>query len=502
MPPNKPVRRLVHHSRLAPGPQPQNWRHPELQSRPGPRIRAGRRPRLYPLPPCSRQGSSLSIPAPSPPSPLPSPPLPQTSGEPCTSSRSSECLTPHPRFRPPPRPSPPSPGVSIPNAPAAPSPSLGSPSPGPAGSLALEPRAVSTLRRSPASQIYIWRPLLPPVPRNFWKVGKASGGRPGSTKKSQRPPPNRPGSRPLPLRTLLAPGSYCPPRRTGRGSGDPRREAARDRTTCGAHGRPRLSADSGPLWSWRAGRGGGSADHWAVGDAGLQGPASREEPPPGPTLCAQATFLPASLSLQRLCLSGSSPPGWKLNWVPLHAPSSVSFPLLCLSGEGSGVGRQLPCSSAVYLEHLGASSTSVTGPEVERDGPDSVRDPPRGKPWSDRGRDTSRTSGGLAGPGGVHRRENPGCPPSNMLCDPKPGTFFFWASAPLAVNCDVKSFLASLPSLSLSVSLSPWSPCPLPVWSPPTGSRSHYQLLSPRPPTADSLLSSEPSGGILFCSRC
>lgn len=48
-------------------------------------------------------------------------------------------------------------------------------------------------------------PHLPPVPRNFWKVGKASGGRPCLAKKSQRPPPNHPGFRPLLLQAVSRP---------------------------------------------------------------------------------------------------------------------------------------------------------------------------------------------------------------------------------------------------------------------------------------------------------
>lgn len=258
MPPNKPVRRLVHHSRLAPGPQPQNWRHPELQSRPGPRIRAGRRPRLYPLPPCSRQGSSLSIPAPSPPSPLPSPPLSQTSGEPCTSSRSSECLTPHPRFRPPPRPSPPSPGVSIPNAPAAPSPSLGQPLTW-AGRESRS-RAAGGFHSPPLPRfpdLYMASP--PPArPEKLLESWKSFRRAPRLHQKKPKTSPKPPRLPPPPSADSPGPWVLLPPSSDGageRGSGDPRREAARDRTTCGAHGRPRLSADSGPLWSWRAGRG-------------------------------------------------------------------------------------------------------------------------------------------------------------------------------------------------------------------------------------------------------
>lgn len=49
-------------------------------------------------------------------------------------------------------------------------------------------------------------PLLP-VLRNFWKVGNASGERRGSQKekKCQRPPPNRPGSRPCACGPLSQP---------------------------------------------------------------------------------------------------------------------------------------------------------------------------------------------------------------------------------------------------------------------------------------------------------
>lgn len=500
MPPNKPVRRLVHHSRLAPGPQPQNWRHPELQSRPGPRIRAGRRPRLYPLPPCSRQGSSLSIPAPSPPSPLPSPPLSQTSGEPCTSSRSSECLTPHPRFRPPPRPSPPSPGVSIPNAPAAPSPSLGQPLTW-AGRESRS-RAAGGFHSPPLPRfpdLYMASP--PPArPEKLLESWKSFRRAPRLHQKKPKTSPKPPRLPPPPSADSPGPWVLLPPSSDGAGERGPPpggRPGPHDlRSARASSTQRRLRA----LVVLEGGAG-------EVPTTGLEGTwGSRVQlPERSPLPAPRSAHKPHSFQHPFPCRGSASvgplPPAGNLTGFPCTPPPQ-SVSLSFVSGKGSGVGRQLPCPSAVYLEHLGASSTSVTGPEVERDGPDSVPDPPRGKSWSDRGRDTSRTSGGLAGPGGVHRRENPGCPPSNMLCDPKPGTFLFWASFPLAVNCDVKSFLASLPSLSLSVSLSPWSPCPLPVWSPPTDSRSHYQLLSARPPTADSLLSSEPSGGILFCSRC
>ncbi|XP_045339930.1 BRD4-interacting chromatin-remodeling complex-associated protein-like isoform X1 [Leopardus geoffroyi] len=96
-----------------------------------------------------------------------------------------------------------------------------------------KPRTDSTRRRSRLPRSIYGVPLLPPVPRNFWKVGNASGGRPGSAKKKKKKKkqpktsPRPPWLPPLPLRALtLSRGHWVllPPNRGG-ALGTPSREA-------------------------------------------------------------------------------------------------------------------------------------------------------------------------------------------------------------------------------------------------------------------------------------
>lgn len=101
------------------------------------------------------------------------------------------------------------------------------------------PRLLGSIYGSP-------HPLLP-VPRNFWKVGNASGGRPSSAKKSQRPPSNLPSPRPLPLPAPPGPWVLLPPS-AAQAAG--RRESPRGPacpSVCETPPTPRLSAQASPL---------------------------------------------------------------------------------------------------------------------------------------------------------------------------------------------------------------------------------------------------------------
>lgn len=89
----------------------------------------------------------------------------------------------------------------------------------------LAPQTGSTQLTAPGpGSIYGWPHPLPPVLRNFWKVGNASGGRRGSErrkKKAKDLPQTTLAPAPVPAGALPAPGSYCPLVLLGRGDSPP-----------------------------------------------------------------------------------------------------------------------------------------------------------------------------------------------------------------------------------------------------------------------------------------
>jgi hypothetical protein len=89
---------------------------------------------------------------------------------------------------------------------------------------AIAPQTGSAQLTAPGpGSIYGWPHPLLPVPRNFWKVGNASGGRRGSErrKKAKDLPQTTLAPAPVPAGSLPAPGSYCPLALLGRGDSPP-----------------------------------------------------------------------------------------------------------------------------------------------------------------------------------------------------------------------------------------------------------------------------------------